>query len=126
MSKILEKIISNKLSEYLETNNLISNTQHGFRPKLSTETALLKVSDKIYDNIDKKKVSLLLLLDLSKAFDSVNHTILLNKRQTLNIDPSWFTNYLCNRSQSVRLKDVISSPKTVGFGVPQGLVLGPI
>ena len=56
----------------------------------------------------------------------MNHTILLNKCQTLNIDPSWFTYYLCNWSQSVRLKDVISSPKTVGFGVPQGLVLGPI
>ena len=126
LSKILEKIVANQLTEYLETNNLISSSQHGFRPRLSTQTALLKVSDKIYDNIDKKKISLLLLLDLSKAFDSVNHSILIRKCQALHIDPSWFTDYLRNRLQSVRLKHVISSPKYVRFGVPQGSILGPI
>ncbi|XP_068235656.1 uncharacterized protein [Palaemon carinicauda] len=101
-------------------------SQHGFRPKLSTETALLKISDKIYDNIDKKKISLLLLLDLSKAFDSVNHEILLSKCQTLYIEPSWFTDHLRNRVQSVRLKNVVSTPKNVGFGVPKGSILGPL
>ena len=126
LSKILEKIVANQLTEYLESNNLISNSQHGFRPKLSTQTALLKVSDKIFDNIDKKKISLLLLIDLSKAFDSMNHKILLNKCQTLHINPSWFEDYLRNRLQSVRLKNVVSSPKSVEFGVPQGSILGPI
>ena len=126
LSKILEKIIANQLSAYLESNNLISNSQHGFRPKLSTQTALSTISDKIFDNMDKKKISLLLLLDLSKAFDSVNHNILLNKCETLNVDPSWFKDYLHNRLQSVRLNNVVSSPMSVGFGVPQGSILGPI
>lgn len=126
LSKILEKIIANQLSRYLEINHLISDSQHGFRPKLSTETALLKISDKIYDNIDKKKISLLILLDLSKAFDSVNHNILINKCQMLNIDPSWLNDYLRNRSQCVRIKNTISSPKDITFGVPQGSILGPI
>ena len=61
----------------LESNKLLANNQHGFRTKLSTETALLKVTNKIYENIDAKKISLLILLDLSKAFDSVSHNILL-------------------------------------------------
>ena len=126
ISKILEKIIANQLTTYLETNDLLSNSQHGFRPKLSTETALLKITDRIYHNMDNRKVSLLLLLDLSKAFDSVHHKILLEKCRSLSIDPSWFANYLENRFQSVKLENVVSSPKTVNFGVPQGSVLGPI
>ena len=126
LSKVLEKIIAHQLTEFLEKNNLISESQHGFRPNLSTETALLKISDKIYRNIDEKKISLLLLLDLSKAFDSVNHGILFDKCEKMNIDPSWFTSYLENRSQSVRLGKVVSSRKNVNFGVPQGSILGPI
>ena len=126
LSKILEKIIASQLSDFLEANNLISNSQHGFRPKLSTETALLKISDKIYDNMDKKKMSLLLLLDLSKAFDSVNHAILIEKCQSLGMDTLWFEDYLKNRTQSVRIGNTISSPKNVSFGVPQGSILGPI
>ena len=126
VSKILEKIVANQLTTYLETNNLLSNSQHGFRPKLSTETALLKISDRIYYNMDNKKISLLLLLDLSKAFDSVHHKILLEKCQMLNIETTWFASYLENRFQSVKLDDIISSPKMVNFGVPQGSVLGPV
>lgn len=126
MSKILEKVIASQLMNYLESNKLLSNTQHGFRAHLSTETALLKVTDELYSNIDDKKVSLLLLLDLSKAFDSVNHEILLQKCMLLNIDPFWFQSYLKNRMQSVRLKSIESSPRNIEFGVPQGSVLGPI
>ena len=126
LSKVLEKIIANQLNEFLDKNNLISISQHGFRPKLSTETALLKLSDKIYDNIDNRKVSILLLLDLSKAFDSVNHAILLEKCKLMNIDQSWLESYLKNRFQSVRLNGAISSLKNIEFGVPQGSILGPL
>lgn len=125
LSKILEKIISNQLMTFLETNRLLAPNQHGFRSNLSTETALLKITEKIYENIDNKKISLLLLLDLSKAFDSVHHQILLNKCAKVNVDPFWFDSYLCNRSQSVRMNSIISSPKKVTFGVPQGSILGP-
>ena len=126
LSKVLEKIVANQLIIFLEVNKLLSICLHGFRPKLSTETALLKISDRIYLNIDNKKVSLLLLLDLSKAFDSVNHNILLEKCQKLRIDPRWFRSYLSNRRQSVKMGNILSSPRDVTFGVPQGSILGPI
>ncbi len=104
----------------------MSNSQHGFRPKLSTETALATVTDKLYENMDNKKVSLLTLCDLSKAFDTVNHIILLYKCSLLNIDSFWFNDYLENRSMSVRLENTISKKKIIGYGVPQGSILGPI
>ena len=100
--------------------------QHGFRPKLSTETALMKISDKIYRNIENKKISLLLLQDLSKAFDSVNHRILMQKCAKLHIENDWFENYLDKRYQSVKLKDVESTRTKVTYGVSQGSILGPI
>ncbi len=78
ISKVLEKIVANQLTHFLETK-LLSNSQHGLRPKLSTETALTVITDKIYNNMDSKKISILTLCDLSKAFDSVSHRILLNK-----------------------------------------------
>lgn len=124
-SKILEKVVANQLTSFLERNKLFSPTQHGFRPKLSTETALQVITDKIYDNMDNKKISLLTLCDLSKAFDSVSHTILLQKLRLINIDTFWFDNYLDGRSQSVRLKDIVSTKRSVTFGVPQGSILGP-
>ena len=99
----MERIVADQLMEYLETNKLISNTQHGFRSKLSTETALLAITEKIYENMDNNKISLLSLLDLSKAFDSVN-----------------------GRTQSVKIDNHISSKVSIDFGVPQGSILCPI
>ena len=126
ISKILEKIVANQLMFFLENNNLISKNQHGFRARLSTETALLTITNKIYENIEQKKISLLLLLDLSKAFDSVSHQILLDKLCKVYIDPFWFQDYLKNRVQSVRMGSVLSSSKSINFGVPQGSILGPL
>ena len=126
LSKILEKIVANQLTDFLENNKLLAENQHGFRPNLSTETALLTVTNKIYENIENRKISLLLLLDLSKAFDSVNHEILIEKCKNLNIDSFWFENYLENRVQSVRIEKAISSPQKINFGVPQGSILGPL
>ena len=111
---------------YLETNRLLANSQHGFRPHLSTETALLRVNEHIYSNIDNQNISLLLLLDLSKAFDSVSHKILLNKCSQLQVDKFWFEDYLHNRVQSVRISSIVSSTRTIKYGVPQGSILGPI
>ena len=126
LSKVLEKIVSKQLMSYLESNHILSNHQHGFRPRLSTETALMKVTEKLYSNIDDKKISLLMLLDLSKAFDSVSHEILIKKLLKYNIDPSWFQSYLSDRYQAVRAGNVVSSPRLVSYGVPQGSILGPI
>ena len=126
ISKILEKVVAIQLIDFLEKNRLLCNEQHGFRPSLSTETALLKITNKIYENIENKKISLLLLLDLSKAFDSVHHRILMTKLAKVNIDSFWFENYLCGRIQTVKVGSTSSSPREVTFGVPQGSVLGPL
>ena len=124
--KILEKIVTSQLTNYLESNNLLSNTQHGFRSSLSTQTALLTLTNKLYENIDTKKISLVTLCDLSKAFDSVSHDMLIRKCINLNIDPFWFKNYLSKRTQSVRMGACMSDKCNVTYGVPQGSVLGPI
>jgi len=85
LSKILEKIIASQLTYYLESNNLLAKNQHGFRSNLSIETALLKVTNHIYENMDKQKISLVLLLDLSKAFDNKIMTLRkINKIITLH------------------------------------------
>ena len=90
LSKILEKVISTQLTEYLENNNLSNESQYAYRNNSSTEQALVNVTEQIYKYIDKGKISLLVLLDLSKAFDSVNHDLLLNKLVQLNVDSMWF------------------------------------
>jgi retron-type reverse transcriptase len=126
-SKILEKIISRQLLEYLEDNNLINANQYAYRRKTSTEDALIKISELVYKAIDQNCLSLLVLLDLSKAFDSVNHDTLMEKLRQLNIETPWFESYLKDRSQSVMInRDVISQPRPVNFGVPQGSILGPV
>ena len=120
ISKILEKVVAIELTDFLENNCLLCNEQHSVRPSLSTETALLKITNKINENIEYKKISLLLLLDLSKAFDSVHHRILMTKRAKFNIDSFRFQNYLCGHIQSDRVGSTCSSPLEVTFGVPRG------
>ena len=75
----MEKVISSQLTEYLENNNLLNEIQYAYRNNSSTEQALVNITRQINKSIDKGKISLLVLLDLSKAFDSVNHDLLLNK-----------------------------------------------
>ncbi len=79
LSKILEKIVANQMLHFLEMKNLLLRCQHGFRSRLSTETALTAITDTIYNNMDHKKISLLTLCDLSKAFDNISYGILINK-----------------------------------------------
>ena len=103
LSKIIEKVIAIQLMEHLESNNLLSSTQHGFRTNLSTETALLNVTDAIYDNIEQNLITLMILCDLSKAFDSVDHETLLKKLNRVHVDSFWFSDYLRNRKQTVQI-----------------------
>ncbi len=125
-SRRRKKNVARQLSDHLEGNALLSNSQHGFRPKLSTETALTVISNNIYSNLDNKRITMITLCDLSKAFDSVHHDILLQRCLKLHIDPFWIQDYLSNRTQSVRLNGHISPKSLITHGVPQGSILGPI
>lgn len=101
-SKVLEKVIAEQLSEHLNCLLILSNAQHGFRSAISTNTALLTLTNNLYNNMDKKKLSLSLvsLCDLSKAPDSVNHEISIEKCAALNTDSFWFQNDLRNNTIS--------------------------
>ena len=108
--------------DYLTANKILAKTQNGNRKLFSTETALLCVIDDLLQAIDDKKISALVLLDMSKAFDSIRHDILLQKLQALSVSFScrdWFHSYLVGRSQRVRTQDAISDPLRLKNGVPQ-------
>ncbi len=126
LSKILEKIVAQQLSAFLESKRILSKTQHGFRPQLSTETALITLTNKLYSNMDNKKQSLVTLLDLSKAFDSVHHVTLLEKLIKVQVDTFWFSHYLKDRSQMVKISNTTSKTATVNYGVLHGPVLDPV
>ena len=128
-SKILEKVVYNQIYKYLDDNNLISPSQHGFRKNHSTETAVIELKHYLKSNMNKKHVPIGLFLDLSKAFETINFVILLYKLSHLGINGiaiSWFENYLKNRKQFVSFNDVNSDFLTPKTGVPKGSVLGPL
>ena len=107
ISKVLEKIIALQLSSYFEKNKLLFDNQYGFRPKHSTEHAALELIDRIINKMDTNEIPLNIFLDLSKAFDTIDHTILLNKLKyyglkgpTLNL----FQSYLSNRNNIQKSK----------------------
>ena len=127
-SKLFEKIIYNRLFEHLDRNNIFSNHQYGFRPKLSTQTATFDLTKHVYSALNNKKIFGAACLDVSKAFDSVNHRLLLYKLRAVGLSPlsiSWFTSYL-NRSQSLIFDNVRSNVLSNMSGIGQGTILGPI
>lgn len=128
-SKILEKIVYNRLLSFLNKNKILYKYQFGFRKGHSTEQAILEITDTLKSNIDKRLITCGLFLDFSKAFDTVDHEILLmklNKYGIRGIPHSWFTSYLTNRKQYVKIKEVESDLQTIKCGVPQGSTLGPL
>ena len=128
-SKVFEKIMHNRIMEFLDKNNLLCDTQYGFRPGRSCEHALLNANNHILDALSKKEVALLLLIDFSKAFDVVEHPILLHKLQHYGIRGlalNWLKSYLSDRKQFVTINGTDSSQKPIEYGVPQGSVLGPL
>lgn len=96
VSEIVQKVVAGPLKQFFEFNNLVFNTKYGFRPRLSKETALTAIMDKIFGNMDTKEISILNLCDLSKAFDNISHDILLRKCAKLNADSFWFSSYTKN------------------------------
>ena len=128
-SKIYEKLMHNRVLDFLNTNGSLFENQYGFRPGRSCEHALLNAQNTLLNSLNNKQVSLLLLIDFSKAFDMVDHTILLHKLNHYGIrGPAlkWFESYLGNRTQFVTIDGVDSSSRHMAYGVPQGSILGPL
>ena len=129
ISKIYEKTVHIQLLNYLTTNKLLYTHQYGFRPDHSTELAALELTDQVFSLLDLKKQPFAIFIDLSKAFDTINHSILLKKLQHYGIsgtELSWFNSYLSNRIQFTHYSNTDSSPRQISTGVPQGSILGPL
>ena len=129
LSKVFEKTVFLQLYEYLDKNKLLYKSQYGFRSLHSTEMASLEIIDIILKDLDKGKIPIGIFLDLSKAFDTLDHKILLNKLKYYGVKDTellWFHSYLTNRFQFVNINDIQSSRLSVSTGVPQGSVLGPL
>ena len=129
MSKILEKAVHIQLYAYLTKNKIITSKQFGFRSKLSTGTALAHFTDHILQNMDSGRLTVAVFLDLSKAFDTVGHHLLLQKLTNIGLADStvqWFRSYLTNRSQITAVGDANSLAAQMPVGVPQGSILGPL
>ena len=129
ISKLIERVVAERLNYHLTSNNLHEVLQSAYEKFHSTETALLKVQNDLLMSIDADGGAILVLLDLSAAFDTIDHSVLLNRLSDLGIHGavlSWFKSYLTGRRQSVKIKGQRSSERDLPFGVPQGSVLGPI
>ena len=128
-SKIYEKVMHKHLSQFMIENNTLYQSQYGFRAMHSCEHALLEAQNCINLALERKKIAVLLLIDFSKAFDMVDHSILLSKLDFYGIRGNfleWFRTYLTGREQYVFVNNNSSSRLKLDYGVPQGSILGPL
>ena len=129
ISKIIERVLHKRIYDFLESLRLISKTQFGFRKGHSTEHAVIYFMDYVTKHLENGKHVIGLYLDTKKAFDSINHSILLAKMNSYGLRGNCLNlikDYLSNRTQSVRVNDTLSTFKNIECGVPQGSVLGPL
>ena len=129
LNKILEKLVHNRVYKFLEDFNCLYSLQFGFRQKHSTNHALIDITETIRSALDNKKYVCGVFVDLQKAFDTVNHEILVAKLDHYGIRGvanNWFSSYLSNRTQFVSILGFESDTKPMRHGVPQGSVLGPL
>ena len=130
MGKIIERAAINQLQQYIADNDLHSRTQSAYRKFHSVETAIVRVTNDLLNAVDDHGEAILILLDLSAAFDTVDHPTLLNRlQQRFGVNGKayqFFASYLTNRTQSVIIDGTTSDPTKLEWGVPQGSVVGPV
>ena len=127
-SKVIEQYVCSILTEHLQTHNILSSHQWGFRKQHSTEDVLLTMTENWYRATNEGKVVAALFIDLKKAFDSVSHNILLKKLAAAGVSGDlleYITSYLSGRTQCTKVNDVTSQKTNIDYGVPQGSLLGP-
>ena len=127
LNKVFEKLMFNRIKKFIANHNILSTSQYGFREHHSTEHALLDIINKIQTNMDDKLFSCGIFIDLQKAFDTVDHGILLHKLNHYGVQGivnDWFHSYFSCRSQSTQIGYVVSEKENVLCGVPQGSILG--
>ena len=130
ISKLIERVVNIRISDHMKANNLDCPSQYGYKKHHSTETLLVHFLNEIMVAVDSKSGVVVLIIDLSAAFDTVSHSLLLNilfreiglRGNALR----WFKSFLLNRSQRVKVGNTLSEPLELSFGVPQGSVLGPV
>ena len=128
-SKILEKIMNNRVYKYLTDNNMLYKKQFSFQEGHSTEHAIVQLVDQIRNSFESKQYTLGVFVDLSKAFDTVNYKILISKLENYGIRGKnllWFISHLTNRIQFIKYNNLNTSFQKIVCGVPQGSVLGPL
>ena len=128
-SKILERLVFNRCMAYIDKSNILNKKQFGFRPNHSTYMAIIDLVDKVCNAVEKSETTIGIFLDLSKAFDTIDHDILLYKLEYYGfrgIVYDWFKDYLNNRKQFVSYQSVKSDFSNIRCGVPQGSILGPL
>ena len=129
ISKILEKIIHVRLTQFFHKHKVIFEGQYGFRKQRSTTDAILDLAGNVIDGFNKGMFTIGLFLDMSKAFDSIKHETLLKKLELYGIRGialNWLKSYLTSRNIKVMFKEALSDKFEVNFGAPQGSVLGPL
>ena len=129
VSKIIEKVIHGQTVEYLTDNNILYKYQYGFRKNHLTYTSLSYLTDKILTDFDSGLLTGMILIDLQKAFDTINHDIFLRKMVSLgfsNHSTMWLQSYLFDRSLRLNIKSKYSSTARIECGVPQGSISGPL
>ena len=130
LSKIFEKVVASRLNSHINSSHTSNDYQSAYKKFHSTTTALLKIHNDIFSSMDDGRVTALTLLDLSAAFDTIDHTILLRRLGNwFGVSGKaldWFKSYLTGRSQRIKLGNCLSSRSDLSFGVPQGSVLGPL
>ena len=129
LSKVIEKCIASRMFQNLAKFNIITDKQYGFLKGKSTTDAFIEFTERAYSSLDNKEHCVTLFLDLRKAFDTVNHTILLNKLENYGIRGpplKLIRSYLCDRSLCVIVSGVKSGRRSMNVGVPQGSILGPM